>query len=195
MQSQRWKQRERKVFEGSEHPGWWWLKLKLKLKDRAKAGGKAKRVSRDLALFNMRARVGPFLRLSSPWTTISSSSWLFLSFMPVSTPRPRPCHPTPATSSQKLSSAKRARSPEPPILDPLSSKRLKPAFSSNVREDTKKDKDRKRTEREREFRVKYTRAFPSWIFYFDIDDLSQDKLALRDRLQRGVLELGAVCIL
>lgn len=54
------------------------------------------------------------------------------------------------------------------------------------------EKDARRAQREaqkEEFRVKYTKAFPGFNFYFDLDD--QDP-ALRNRLEGGVASLGAV---
>lgn len=53
------------------------------------------------------------------------------------------------------------------------------------------EKDARRAQREaqkEEFRVKYTKAFPGFNFYFDLDD--QDP-ALRNRLEGGVASLGA----
>jgi regulatory subunit for Cdc7p protein kinase len=53
-----------------------------------------------------------------------------------------------------------------------------------------REKERKRAEREaqkEEFRIKYTKAFPSWVFYFDTADRETEELAAR------VMQLNAVC--
>ncbi|KAI0758334.1 Dfp1/Him1, central region-domain-containing protein [Irpex lacteus] len=107
------------------------------------------------------------------------------------------------TNVSKSSSVKRARSPEPG--DSLHAKRTKALFESprlpaasnrdEVRrrdgKETKEDRDRKRLEREEEFRVKYTRAFPNWVFYFDLDLLEPDTASVRKELERLVMHMGA----
>ena len=108
----------------------------------------------------------------------------------------------------KSSSFKRTRSPEPG--DSLSAKRSKAAVENTralvpTRDDARKregketkdskdDRERKRIEREEEFRVKYTRAFPNWIFYFDLDSLESDTALVRKELEKTVLHMGAVSI-
>ena len=71
---------------------------------------------------------------------------------------------------------KRARSPDTTVES--ASKRAKAIPPSHTaRDDERKEKERKRTEREaqkEEFRIKYTRAFPSWVFYFDLDLLDPE---------------------
>jgi len=97
--------------------------------------------------------------------------------------------------------SKRPRSPEP-CLDQQqqqhSAKRSRPTPPESPaapgREEDHKLKERKRLEREaqrEEFRSKYTRAFPSWIFYFDWDVSDIDDEA-KKRLQARVLQMGAV---
>jgi len=51
-----------------------------------------------------------------------------------------------------------------------------------------------REERKAEFRVKYTRAFPSWVFYFDLDTLDPQSAASRRILENKVSSLGAVSL-
>jgi regulatory subunit for Cdc7p protein kinase len=98
--------------------------------------------------------------------------------------------------------SKRPRSPDP-CLDqqqPLSAKRPRPTPPESAvpgREEDHKLKERKRLEREaqrEEFRTKYTRAFPSWIFYldWDVSDIDEEP---RKRLQARVLQMGAVRII
>jgi regulatory subunit for Cdc7p protein kinase len=58
-----------------------------------------------------------------------------------------------------------------------------------------KDRERRRAEREAqkaEFRIKYTRAFPGWVFYFDLDILDPESAASRRTLESKVSSLGAV---
>ena len=43
-----------------------------------------------------------------------------------------------------------------------------------------------------EFRIKYTRAFPSWVFYFDLDLLDPDSGSVREYLEAKVCQLGGV---
>ena len=67
--------------------------------------------------------------------------------------------------------------------------------TTTVPDEERKDKEQKRQTREaakNEFRVKYTRAFPSWVFYFDLDQLDPDAAALRSLLASRVTQLGAV---
>lgn len=54
------------------------------------------------------------------------------------------------------------------------------------------DRERRRTEREslkEEFRYKYSKAFPSWTFYFDTTDAERDALAGRVAYLHGVCTL------
>ena len=106
------------------------------------------------------------------------------------------------TSSRRLSSAsKRAHSPDPGEEGSQSAKRARAAQESSriVREDSrrrdakeKEDRDRRRAEREDEFRIKYTRAFPNWTFHFYFDADTPELAALKHKLQRRVEQLGAV---
>lgn len=109
--------------------------------------------------------------------------------------------PSPSTQigATKPPSAKRSRSPELIVDGTLqSSKRVRgvdqsPAPGPN-REELKKEKERRRIERENEFKIKYTRAFPSWVFYFDIDAANPDAALLREQLVDRVTRMGAVRI-
>ncbi|CAL1707001.1 unnamed protein product [Somion occarium] len=106
--------------------------------------------------------------------------------------------PSPSTQigATKPPSAKRSRSPELIVDGTLqSSKRVRgvdqsPAPGPN-REELKKEKERRRIERENEFKIKYTRAFPSWVFYFDIDAANPDAALLREQLVDRVTRMGA----
>ena len=94
----------------------------------------------------------------------------------------------PASTSTTL--MKRPRSPELrclPVKVPAT-KRAK----SNSQEESQVEKDRRRVDRDamkEVFRVKYTKAFPSWTFYFDTTDSEKENLASR------VLQLNAVRVL
>jgi hypothetical protein len=94
--------------------------------------------------------------------------------------------------------SKRPRSPDPP--GETTSKRAKNGLPSlgilAAHEDERKEKERKKTEREaqkEEFRIKYTRAFPSWVFYFDLDLVDPDSASAREYLEAKVSQLGGVC--
>ena len=102
---------------------------------------------------------------------------------------------------RKFSSAKRARSPEP--SDSQSTKRSKALSDVRAslasRDDSRKasklpkeDRERRRIEREEEFRVKYSRAFPTFAFYFDLDSLKPETATLKKELERLVHGLHGV---
>lgn len=104
---------------------------------------------------------------------------------------------------RKSSSAKRARSPDPG--ESYIAKRSKALIDTSrstisVREEVKRrelkepreERERKRAEREEEFRIKYTRAFPNWVFYFDLDTDDVETAATRKELERMVSHMNAV---
>ena len=100
----------------------------------------------------------------------------------------------------KSSSVKRTRSPEPG--DTHSAKRTRPlvdgaraAVRDEVRrKEPKEERDRKRAERDEEFRIKYTRAFPNWVFHFEFDMLEPETATLRKELEKMVVHMGAVSL-
>lgn len=90
---------------------------------------------------------------------------------------------------------KRARSPE--AITEARSKRAKmlSPHTVAVREEERKERDRKKIERDaqkEEFRIKYTRAFPSWVFYFDLDNHDPDSGSAKEYLESKVCQLGGV---
>ena len=91
-------------------------------------------------------------------------------------------------AARKASSAKRAHSPELLVENGQgnSSKRAKatPDAAASVQ-----DRKSRRVEREQEFRDKYSRAFPTWTFYFDVDCVTP---AEKDVLVKRVTNMGAV---
>lgn len=111
--------------------------------------------------------------------------------------RPLSVKPVPLNLGPAVSpfNAKRARSPDGGDTPQAGSKRQKavpspaPALAPAERE-----KDRRRADREaqkEEFRVKYRKAFPAWLFYFNIDVTDDEKDAVRT-LQARVSALGGV---
>ena len=91
-----------------------------------------------------------------------------------------------------VSGSKRLRSPERGVhAQPIMKRaRLVPVAAR----DLQKERKAEREQREAEFRDKYTRAFPTWKFYFDTEkplSVSQSSLKMR------VVQLGAVshCII
>lgn len=109
---------------------------------------------------------------------------------------------SPSTQSAKSSRAgsvtKRPRSPDP-VFDSRS-KRTKAALlptalavtaASVLEDDRGVEKDDRRAQREaqkEEFRSKYRRAFPTWVFYFDADIPTTSADVLRSDIE----SLGAV---
>ena len=123
-----------------------------------------------------------------------------ISRRPPLAPRALSLHIPPVVSPLKKSvssTSKRARSPDLP--GDTNSKRARGILPSpgtlTAREDERKEKERRKTEREaqkEEFRIKYTRAFPSWVFYFDLDLLDPDSASAREYLEAKVSQLGGV---
>lgn len=110
---------------------------------------------------------------------------------------------SPQKSRTPSASAKRPRSPDcvaDVFVSQTNPKRVRPALpeptTTTLADEERKDKEQRRQAREAaktEFRVKYTRAFPSWVFYFDLDQLDPDTATLRNSLASRVVQLGAVC--
>lgn len=95
------------------------------------------------------------------------------------------------TKLQLTPNLKRARSPDPHAyhaLHEINAVKRHRTQSAATKENIP-DKEKRRAEREalkEEFRIKYTRAFPSWTFYFDIPDAERDVLAPRILYLNGV---------
>lgn len=156
-----------------------------------------------------------FIHLVFPTRLTSSSlihSMTTLARNPLASAKPLANHfsatvtPWHTTSRRQSSSTKRAHSPEPTEGHGQSIKRVRAAPDSvratpqeqkrrdgkDARPETKEERDRQRALRESEFRDKYTRAFPGWTFYFDLDAHQPELAALRSKLERRVTQLGAV---
>lgn len=94
--------------------------------------------------------------------------------------------------------AKRPRSPDTTaeLTDHQATvKRVRAAPVEATHGEDHRDRERRRMERElqkADFRVKYTRAFPGWVFYFDLDLLDPESAALRSSLAARVVHLKAV---
>lgn len=91
------------------------------------------------------------------------------------------------------SALKRPRSPEPSVAQLAHdvAKRHRAHAQFTKEQVDLKEKEKRRAEREaqkEEFRAKYTKAFPSWTFYFDTTDAERDALAPR------VVQLNGVCV-
>ncbi|KAI0769319.1 Dfp1/Him1, central region-domain-containing protein [Trametes elegans] len=109
------------------------------------------------------------------------------------------------TTLRKSAAIKRPLSPEP-AAEPTdhSSKRAKTSSQTVVqpsptpavsRAELKKEKERRREKermaREEEFKIKYSRAFPNWVFYFDLDTGNPEIATKRDHLEKRVAYMGA----
>ena len=116
-----------------------------------------------------------------------------------------PCRTTLKRTDRAL---KRPHSPEP-VETPTdhSSKRVKTTPSAPVvqesptpavaaRAEAKKEKERRREkeriQREEEFKAKYSRAFPNWVFYFDLESGNPETASIRNHLEKRVSYMGAV---
>ncbi|EPQ57429.1 hypothetical protein GLOTRDRAFT_74212 [Gloeophyllum trabeum ATCC 11539] len=91
---------------------------------------------------------------------------------------------------------KRARSPDAAfdagaVKD--SAKRARALPPVPVQDEERKEKEQRRLEREkqkRDFQIKYTKAFPQWSFYFDLDVLNPEEAATQERLTAKIEQLG-----
>ncbi|KAI0655956.1 Dfp1/Him1, central region-domain-containing protein [Cubamyces menziesii] len=101
------------------------------------------------------------------------------------------------TTLKKSSAFKRPLSPEPAAdLGDRSVKRAKTTSQAMVQEsptpgvsrtDAKKERERRREKEKEEFKIKYSRAFPNWVFYFDLDTAHPE----RAHLEKRVAYMGA----
>ncbi|KAF9244854.1 Dfp1/Him1, central region-domain-containing protein [Melanogaster broomeanus] len=108
---------------------------------------------------------------------------------------------SPQKSRTPSASVKRPRSPEPAgdvLTTQTNPKRARATPTepapATVPDEERRDKEQRRQAREaakNDFRIKYTRAFPSWVFYFDLDQLDPETAAVRNSLVSRVLHLGA----
>ncbi|KAI8993787.1 Dfp1/Him1, central region-domain-containing protein [Trametes punicea] len=90
----------------------------------------------------------------------------------------RPLSPEPGVEAADHS-VKRAKIAGQPVVESPS-----PALS---RAEAKKERERRRDKEREEFKVKYTRAFPNWVFYFDLDPSNPE----RAHLEKRVAYMGA----
>jgi regulatory subunit for Cdc7p protein kinase len=96
---------------------------------------------------------------------------------------------SPARQNISRSISKRPRSPD---LERSTAKRTKAAPQTPVK-DREDERERRKAEREaqkEEFRVKYTRHFPSWTFHFDIDHCGKEGVI--NDLKGKITQLGGV---
>ncbi|KAJ7262308.1 Dfp1/Him1, central region-domain-containing protein [Mycena haematopus] len=102
----------------------------------------------------------------------------------------RRTHP-PLKQSRSVSGAKRPRSPDQ-ILEvvPKRLKAVPPTASASHREKEDKDKRREHHQQRVEFRDKYRKAFPSWKFYFDVDNILPENVSAIKLAQAKVRQLN-----
>ena len=102
----------------------------------------------------------------------------------------RPLSPEPADTPTDHSSKRVKTTPSAPVVQES------PTPAAAARMEAKKEKERKREkerlQREEEFKVKYSRAFPSWVFYFDLDSGNPETASIRNHLEKRVGFMGAV---
>ncbi len=102
----------------------------------------------------------------------------------------RPLSPEPADTPTDHSSKRVKTTPSAPVVQES------PTPAAAARMEARKDKDRRRekerVQREEEFKVKYSRAFPSWVFYFDLDSGNPETASIRNHLEKRVGFMGAV---
>ena len=98
-----------------------------------------------------------------------------------------------STSASKRARSPDMRPPQAPAGEAQASKRVKcsTGMTTISREHDARERERKRALKEaakEDFRAKYTKAFPSWVFYFDTNESEAEELAGR------VKQLNAVCV-
>lgn len=96
------------------------------------------------------------------------------------------------TTSTIPVSAKRPRSPDGREAPRAAATKRPKCIVLSPLED-RKEREKKKAIRDaanEEFRVKYTKAFPSWTFYFDTPDWDNESLAARVSLLNGVSSIG-----
>jgi hypothetical protein len=100
--------------------------------------------------------------------------------------------PSPAKQIRISSISKRPRSPD--HSEPQSAhKRVRSVKSvPTTRDLTKEQRISEREQKEEEFRRKYSRSFPLWTFYLDIDNID---LSLVQSFKSRLRHFGAVCLL
>ncbi|KAF7376027.1 DBF4-type domain-containing protein [Mycena sanguinolenta] len=99
----------------------------------------------------------------------------------------RRTHP-PLRQSRSVSGSKRPRSPDQ-ILEVVP-KRLKAVPSAAPASHREKTDREKRREQREEFREKYRNAFPSWKFYFDVDNIAAENQSAIKLATAKVRQLG-----
>jgi hypothetical protein len=99
----------------------------------------------------------------------------------------------PPLKSRSISGSKRPRSPDHSLDVPPKRQKPVPAPSKEI----DKEKARRHAQREQqrlEFKEKYRRAFPSWKFYFDTDNIHPDNVSAVKLAQAKIRQLGGVRI-
>ncbi|KAI1796461.1 Dfp1/Him1, central region-domain-containing protein [Ganoderma leucocontextum] len=101
----------------------------------------------------------------------------------------RPLSPEPADTPTDHSSKRVKTTPSAPVVQES------PTPAAAARMQAKKEKERRRdkerVQREEEFKIKYSRAFPSWVFYFDLDSGNPETASIKNHLEKRVGFMGA----
>ena len=113
--------------------------------------------------------------------------------LPLAPCAPHQLSPLISRKSSGGAAVKRPRSPEPLAIqvtqDAVKRQKSQSHHAKDILELKEKEREKRRVEREaakEEFRVKYSKAFPSWTFYFDTSDGERDALASRVVKLNGV---------
>jgi len=102
-----------------------------------------------------------------------------------------PSQPSPGKQARTVSGSKRPRSPDhddAPIHP--HTKRVRATTQDCHTTSHKERKYAEREQKEAEFKQKYTRAFPGWIFYLDSETLAKN---VEHTFRAKILHLGGVC--
>ncbi|KAK0212983.1 Dfp1/Him1, central region-domain-containing protein [Desarmillaria ectypa] len=96
--------------------------------------------------------------------------------------------------ARAASGIKRPRSPEVSHMDGAVEFKRQRAAGTDISAPKYKDKERRHTERaqkDKEFKDKYSRAFPTFTFHFDLSHLEPDT-GLRKSLEARIVQLGGI---
>lgn len=100
-----------------------------------------------------------------------------------------PSQPSPTKQVRTVSGSKRPRSPDHGDASTHPNTKRVRAITQDSAASRNINKERKHAEREAEFKQKYTRAFPGWIFYLDSETLAKN---VEHTFRAKILHLGGV---
>ena len=61
-----------------------------------------------------------------------------------------------------------------------------------MKKERERQKEKDRIDREENFKARYSRAFPTWVFYFDFDSDNPETAWTRTHLEKRILWMNAV---